>query len=70
MPDTDQNVLAVDPRPQFPLSPYLYMQFMEPLGATDGSVAAAWDDLHDRWREGVIETTRALAPTIDTPASS
>ena len=30
--------LVVDPAPLFELSPYLYMQFMEPLGATDGSV--------------------------------
>ena len=30
--------ISVDPKPQFELSPYLYMQFMEPLGATDGSV--------------------------------
>ena len=35
--------IVVDPEPRFELSPYLYMQFMEPLGTTDGSVAAAWD---------------------------
>ena len=43
--------LKIDPEPQYDLSPYLYMQFMEPLGTTDGSVAAAWDFGHDRWRE-------------------
>ena len=37
------NAILVDPTPLFELSPYLYMQFMEPLGATDGSVEAAWD---------------------------
>ncbi|MHC4106019.1 MAG: twin-arginine translocation signal domain-containing protein, partial [Planctomycetota bacterium] len=37
------SLLAVNPKPRFDLSPYLYMQFMEPLGTTDGSVAAAWD---------------------------
>ena len=37
------SAIRVDPKPLFELSPYLYMQFMEPLGATDGSVEAAWD---------------------------
>jgi len=41
---------VIDPAPRFELSPYLYMQFMEPLGTTDGSVAAAWDFGRDRWR--------------------
>ena len=58
------SMISIDPRRKFELSPYLYMQFMEPLGATDGSVAAAWDDLHETWRESVIEATRALAPTM------
>jgi alpha-N-arabinofuranosidase len=56
--------LIVDPQPKFDLSPYLYMQFMEPLGTTDGSVAAAWDYLRDAWREDLIEVTRELAPTL------
>jgi alpha-L-arabinofuranosidase len=42
----------------------LYMQFMEPLGATDSSVEAAWDHLRDDWREDVVEVTRELAPTM------
>ena len=41
------NAIRIDPTPLFELSPYLYMQFMEPLGATDGSVEAAWDHLRD-----------------------
>jgi hypothetical protein len=56
--------LVVDPVPLFELSPYLYMQFMEPLGATDGSVEAAWDHLNDRWRDDVVAATRELAPTM------
>jgi hypothetical protein len=56
--------LVVDPAPRFELSPYLYMQFMEPLGATDGSVEAAWDHATDRWREDVLTVTRDLAPTM------
>jgi len=58
------NAILVDPKPLFELSPYLYMQFMEPLGATDGSVEAAWDHLRDAWRDDVVEVTRALAPTM------
>ena len=59
-----QNPLQVDPTPLFELSPYLYMQFMEPLGATDGSVEAAWDHLRDNWRDDVVTVTRELGPTM------
>ena len=58
------SFIIADPKPQFELSPYLYMQFMEPLGATDGSVEAAWDHLHEKWRDDVIEVTRELAPPM------
>ena len=58
------DLLAVDPEPDFELSPWLYMQFMEPLGTTDGSVAVAWDHLHHCWREDVLEISRELAPTM------
>jgi len=60
----DPDLLSVDPKPLFDLSPYLYMQFMEPLGVTDSSVDAAWDFIHDRWRPDVVEITRTLAPTL------
>lgn len=33
--------IQIDPKPVFELSPYLYMQIMEPLGTTDSSVEAA-----------------------------
>jgi alpha-L-arabinofuranosidase len=59
-----KGLLAVDPQPRFDLSPYLYMQFMEPLGTTDGSVEAAWDHAHDRWREDVVHVTKDLAPPL------
>src|SRR5205814_3649869 len=58
------NAIALDPAPLFELSPYLFMQFMEPLGATDGSVEAAWDHLRDEWREDVVAITRDLGPTM------
>ncbi len=56
--------ITIDPALRFELSPYLYMQFMEPLGTTDGSVDAAWDFGADRWREDLIEITQILAPTL------
>lgn len=59
-----RDVITIDPTPRFDLSPYLYMQFMEPLGTTDGSVAAAWDFGRDRWRQDVVEVTRQLGPTL------
>jgi alpha-N-arabinofuranosidase len=58
------SLLVVNPEPRFHLSPYLYMQFMEPLGTTDGSVAAAWDFKRDRWREDVVEVTKKLSPSL------
>jgi alpha-L-arabinofuranosidase len=57
-----ENTLAIDPRPRHDLSPYLYMQFMEPLGSTDSSVEAAWDHGRQDWREDVVGVTRELAP--------
>jgi alpha-L-arabinofuranosidase len=57
-------LLVVDPEPRFDLSPYLYMQFMEPLGTTDGSVAAAWDFRRDRWRKDVVAITKKLSPSL------
>ena len=56
--------IIVNPAPRFSLSPYLYMQFMEPLGTTDSSVEAAWDFTRDCWREDVVEVTKELAPTL------
>src|SRR4051794_36438519 len=60
----DGGTIVVDPSPRFELSPYLFMQFMEPLGATDGSVEAAWDHLRDDWREDVVAVTRELGPAM------
>ena len=62
--DSAAATLAVNPAPRFELSPHLYMQFMEPLGTTDGSVEAAWEHKRDRWREDVVEVTRELAPPM------
>jgi hypothetical protein len=60
----NRNDLVVDPQPRFDLSPYLFMQFMEPLGSTDPSVEAGWDFTRQCWREDLIATTRELGPTL------
>jgi alpha-L-arabinofuranosidase len=56
------NAIVVDPRPLFEISPLLYMQFMEPLGATDSSVEASWDYDTDDWRQDFVDITRSLSP--------
>ena len=56
------DAIVVDPKPLFDISPWLYMQFMEPLGATDSSVEAAWDYDTDDWRKDFIDTVKDLAP--------
>lgn len=59
-----KQAITIDPRPTFVLSADLYMQFMEPLGATDGSVEAAWDHLRADWRDDVVDITKELAPPL------
>lgn len=60
---TSQTVpVVIDPKPLFPISPLLYMQFMEPLGVTDSSVEAAWDYTANDWRTDFVDVVRDLAP--------
>jgi alpha-L-arabinofuranosidase len=40
------------------------MQFMEPLGSTDGSVEAGWDFQTHTWRADLLEAARQLSPTL------
>lgn len=56
--------ISVDPAPRFEVSPRLYMQFMEPLGVTDGSVEASWNYLEDDWRADLIDAVQDLAPDV------
>ncbi|MFZ2151778.1 MAG: twin-arginine translocation signal domain-containing protein, partial [Minisyncoccia bacterium] len=58
------GAIVIDPAPRFDISPYLYMQFMEPLGVTDSSVEAAWDYYRDDWRRDFVETAKDLAPGV------
>lgn len=46
------------------VSPYIYMQFAEPLGTSDSSVDAGWDFLNDCWREKLLNKVKELAPTM------
>lgn len=46
------------------VSPYLHMQFMEPLSVTDSSVDAAWDFVREDWFPSVIDKVRELAPPM------
>lgn len=56
--------VVVDPAPLFDVSPYFYLQFMEPLGVTDGSVEAAWDYDANDWRKDFTDVVRYLAPDV------
>jgi alpha-L-arabinofuranosidase len=58
------STLKIDPKPLFDLSPWLYMQFMEPVGVSDSSIEASWDHMRNRWRPELIEITKELAPTM------
>jgi alpha-L-arabinofuranosidase len=60
----DSNAIVVDPTPRFPISPLLYMQFMEPLGTTDSSVEAVWDYDRDDWRKDFIDVVADLRPQV------
>lgn len=58
------STLTIEPTPLFDLSPWLYMQFMEPLGVTDSSVEAMWDHQREDWRPDAVRVTRELGPTL------
>ena len=46
------------------ISPYLYMQFMEPLSNADSSVDAGWDYIKDRWQPCLMDVVKELSPTM------
>ncbi len=54
--------IKVDAKPKNKISPYLYMQFMEPLGAEDSSVEAGWDFLQQGWKPELIDLVKKLNP--------
>ena len=61
----EKIILKINTKEKHSISPYLYMQFMEPLGTCDTSVDAAWDYANERWIPKVIDLVRDdLAPTM------
>ena len=62
MPSTHE--IAVDSAPLYRLSPYLFMQFAEPLGTADSSIDAAWDFVNRRWRKSTLAIVKELSPTM------
>ena len=56
--------LKIEAKEKHEISPYLYMQFMEPLGVCDSSVDAAWDFVQNKWHQSVIDKVNELAPTM------
>ena len=58
------NIIQINPKPLYRLSPYLFMQFAEPLGTTDTSIDAAWDFMAGRWQPRAMEIVKRLAPPM------
>ena len=56
--------LKINTKEKHEISPYLYMQFMEPLGVCDSSVDAAWDFTENCWYPKVIDKVKELSPTM------
>ena len=52
------GVISIEPTPRFEISSYFYLQFMEPLGITDGSVEAGWDYNIDNWRVDLVDIVK------------
>lgn len=50
--------------PKHTISPYLYMQFMEPLGAQDASMDAGWDFWNNCWKPVLIDKVKELGPKM------
>ncbi len=57
-------ILSIESEKKHKISPYLYMQFMEPLGVADSSVDAGWDFYENRWQPKLMERVRELGPTM------
>lgn len=58
------HTLTLSTQQKHAISPYLYMQFMEPLGVCDSSMDAAWDFIEGCWYPQLIDRVRELSPTM------
>jgi len=54
--------LKIQTTPRHSISPYLYMQFMEPLGMCDASMDAGWDFFKNQWKPVLINKVKELGP--------
>ena len=59
-----KGIIVVDSTPTFRISTLMYMQFMEPLGATEPSVEGSWNYYTDNWRDDFVECVKDLAPDM------
>lgn len=57
-------MILIDPHPLHTISPYLTMQFAEPLGTADASIDAAWDYVAEQWQPEAVKIIRKLAPPM------
>ena len=66
MKETGGNIMNINlsTEKKHTISPYIYMQFAEPLGTADTSVDAGWDYLHDCWQPKLVDKVRELEPTM------
>ena len=66
MKETGGNIMNINisTGKKHTISPYIYMQFAEPLGTADTSVDAGWDYLHDCWQPKLVDKVRELEPTM------
>ena len=55
---------TIQAAPKHPISPYLYMQFMEPLGAQDAAMDAGWDFWNNCWKPVLINKVKELGPKM------
>ncbi|HLJ14193.1 MAG TPA: hypothetical protein VKV15_06825 [Bryobacteraceae bacterium] len=58
----ETRTIVVDPAPMFKVSPYLYMQYLQNIGISDGSTDCYWDYARDDFREDFVKITHDLSP--------
>ncbi|MHB1153898.1 MAG: hypothetical protein ACYCWE_04215 [Eubacteriales bacterium] len=56
--------INIDTKKKHSISPYIFMQFMEPLGTADSSVDAGWDHLNNKWHPILIDKVKELEPAM------
>ena len=63
-PEVFHMRIQLDMTPKHTISPYLFMQFAEPLGTADASVDAGWDYLNECWHPKLVDKIRELGPSM------